>query len=191
MRLRIGLCGLTCVALLCGCGDDDKAPTPPSKDAGDEMDAATTKPKDAGKPVRDSAVPPKVDSGSDAGKKDAEVDAGPIVFVDSGPGDVAIDAGPAPSTWKCAAALWADCHCDCGCGVADFDCTGQNCTERGCTLATCEACFTEKYSWKPCLPDPDPNDWKCSMSAQLDTLCDCGCGIPDPACGGSGCSEPG
>ena len=190
MRLCIGVCGLTCVALLYACGDDDKATSVSVTDAG-EMDSGPAKVKDAGKTMRDAAPVPKVDSGTDTSTPDAGADTGPEPIIDGGPGDVSIDAGPAPSTWKCAPALWADGYCDCGCGVADFDCVGQNCTARGCTVASCDACYTEEYAWKPCLPDPDPTKWTCSMAEQMDAVCDCGCGIADPACGGSGCSEPG
>jgi hypothetical protein len=190
MALRIALCGLLGLLLLSGCGDDDAPPSVPSEDAG--MDSGEDKPpkKDAGDTKPDAE--PAADSGRDSGDpEDSGTDSGPPPPVDGGPGDVAIDAGPPPEGWKCAAALWADGYCDCGCSIADFDCVGQNCTARGCVQTGCDACYTEEYGWKPCQAEPDPDDWTCTMAEQLDTVCDCGCGIPDPGCHGSGCSEPG
>jgi hypothetical protein len=190
MSVRNWLACLASFALLVGCGGADKPATAQPSDAGAE-DSGPIKVKDAGKPPVKDAGHPAADSGKDTGTPDAGFDAAPPPVHDGGPGDVAIDAGPAPETWKCAKALWADGYCDCGCGVADFDCTGQNCTGRGCTLATCDACYTEEYAWKSCTPPADTGGWKCSMAEQLDTTCDCGCGAADDACGGSGCSEPG
>jgi hypothetical protein len=189
MSLRTWLGWLASFALLLGCGGSDKPSMTEPKDSGSE-DSGPMKVKDAGKPVvRDAGH--AADSGKDSGTPDAGFDAGPPPPPpDSGPGDVGIDAGPAPTAWKCAAALWADGYCDCGCGVADFDCTGQNCTGRGCTLASCDACYTEGYAWKSCTPAANLV-WTCSMAEQVDMTCDCGCGAPDDACGGSGCSEPG
>lgn len=150
-------------------------------------DSGTNNPpeKDASNSNADSGKPPlPKDSGVDTGTDAAEP-------VDASGGDVGIDAGPPPSAWKCAKALWADGYCDCGCGEADFDCTGQSCSEPGCMAATCDACYTEEYAWRPCEAAPDPSGWTCAMAEQVDTICDCGCSVPDPACGGSGCVEPG
>ena len=38
---------------------------------------------------------------------------------------------------------------------------------------------------------PDPNDWSCDEARRSDAQCDCGCTIPDGACGNDGCTEPG
>ncbi|HKP59925.1 MAG TPA: hypothetical protein VJV78_24540 [Polyangiales bacterium] len=96
-----------------------------------------------------------------------------------------------PDAWKCADKLWGDTICDCGCGVRDFDCKQANCTTLECVASGCEACYTADSAYKQCLPDGDPSLWKCSMAEQLDDVCDCGCGLIDPACHGSGCVEPG
>jgi hypothetical protein len=101
------------------------------------------------------------------------------------------DAGPAPDDWSCAAALWQDGHCDCSCGATDVDCAAFSCTEPGCVAATCDACFSASGTWKPCTEAPDPDDWSCAPGDLGDAQCDCGCTIPDPACMGRGCSEPG
>jgi hypothetical protein len=190
MRHRNALVLAACWLLSFGCGGGDAGPTAVVKntDAG-KPDGGST-PPDAGQPVVKDAGKPAADSGKPI-TKDAGVDSGPTLPIDAGPGDVGVDAGPAPSTWKCAAALWADGYCDCGCGVADFDCTGQSCSELGCIAPSCDACYTTELAWKPCTAAPDPSAWTCSMAEQLDEACDCGCGIPDARCGGSGCSEPG
>jgi hypothetical protein len=195
MGARTRLASVALSILLFGCGGDKKPPTAPDVeldsgvDSGappdDMKDSGTSKPvdKDAGKPAADSGRPLIKDAGVDTGMQPEPVDA-------SG-GDIGVDAGPAPDSWKCAKALWADGYCDCGCGVADFDCNLQSCTEPGCMASTCDACYTTEYAWRPCTAPPDPSKWSCDMAAQVDSSCDCGCGVPDPACGGSGCTEPG
>jgi hypothetical protein len=143
---------------------------------------------DAGKP--DAAVKPD-SGGPDAAVKDSGSDASDAEPVDAGNGDIMADAGPPPAAWACADALWADGYCDCGCGVADFDCVGQNCIAPGCIAAGCDACYDSQYAWKACAPAPNLNDWKCTIDEQGDDgICDCGCGIPDDTCQGSGCTEP-
>ena len=192
MRHRNALVLAASWLLLIGCGGSDPGPTSSVKtpDAG-QPDSGST-PPDAGKPMtKPDAGKPAADSGKPKPvEKDAGKDSGAPPPPDAGGGGN-IDPGPAPSTWTCAAALWADGYCDCGCGVADFDCAGQSCTELGCFMASCDACYTLQRAWKPCAAAPDPSKWACSMDEQIDTVCDCGCGIPDPACGGSGCTEPG
>ncbi|MET0387324.1 MAG: hypothetical protein ABW321_15255 [Polyangiales bacterium] len=195
MGSRIALLVGCCLLLSLGCGDDDAPPAtvpPPNNRDSGAADSGGQGPADTG--TADSGQPdtgtPAADGGQDSGSPDAGLDSG-FFPVDSGPGDVGIDAGPPPSAWKCAEALWADGYCDCGCGVADFDCTGQSCIEPGCIQDSCDACYTTEYAWKPCAPEPSPSAWTCTMEEQLDSVCDCGCGIPDPACGGSGCSEAG
>ena len=192
MRHRNALVLAASWLLLIGCGGGGGGgPAAPAQksDAGSadsgmlvpDAGHPVTKP-DAGKPAADSGKPMTMD-------KDAGKDSGPLPPVDAG-GDVTTDPGPPPSDWKCAAALWADGYCDCGCGIADFDCPGQSCSAVGCIAAGCDACYTSEGAWKSCQPAPLAADWACSMEEQLDTVCDCGCGVPDPACGGSGCSEP-
>jgi hypothetical protein len=184
---------LTC--LLAACGGNNNSPgtvtTGGREDAG--HDSGPTEKPDAGKPQpKDAGTKPAADSGTTM-SKDAGVDSGAKAPIDAGPGDVGIDAGPAPATWTCAKALWADGYCDCGCGVADFDCTGQSCTESGCISPSCDACYTSAGAWKPCTTPPDVSAWTCGMDALAtgDPNCDCGCGYPDPVCGASGCIEPG
>ena len=178
--------------LVAACGGDDTGTTvkPPEQiDAGEDSGMQTS--KDAGQ-----KPPVKVDAGhkTDSGNpfpKDAGHDSGPKQVQDTGPGEIDFDPGPAPDTWTCAKALWHDGYCDCGCGVVDSDCPGTSCTELGCIAQGCDACYTLEKAWKPCELAPDPADWSCSMSEQTDTQCDCGCTVPDVACGGSGCTEPG
>lgn len=150
-----------------------------------------TSPLDAG---QDSSSPGDSgagtdDSGSIFPPRDAGGDSG--VMPRDGGGDVNIDPGPPPEEWTCAEALWADGYCDCGCGAPDSDCVSNTCTELGCIADGCEACYTEEFAWKPCEIQLDPSEWTCSTEAQNDSLCDCGCTVPDDACGGSGCTEPG
>jgi hypothetical protein len=98
---------------------------------------------------------------------------------------------PPPDAWTCPAAFWADGICDCGCTEPDIDCLASSCIEPGCVDDLCGACFTVEGSWKACTPTPSPDDWQCDPLRMADGLCDCGCGIPDPACEGSGCVDPG
>ena len=49
-------------------------------------------------------------------------------------------AGPAPLAWTCDPSAWGDQVCDCGCGVADPECTGTACVEADCRADACEAC---------------------------------------------------
>jgi hypothetical protein len=190
--LAFGLCFL----LWLGCGDDSPSVTPidtadSGKDAGGSGSGGS-KP-DSGHPQTNPDAG-KTDAGSggrDAGQ-DASVDSGLPVAVDGGGGDIDIPPSRPPSEWTCAAALWADGYCDCGCGAADSDCVGQSCTGLGCIAATCDACYTETHAWKSCSAPPNPSGWHCSAAEQFDMYnCDCGCGVPDEKCGGSGCSEPG
>ena len=136
--------------------------------------------------------------GGSGGERDAGMDAmapNPFDYDASGdynsipPGEQ--DAGPPPDTWVCPLALWSDEICDCSCGAIDPDCAEFSCTEPGCIADSCDACFTASQTWKPCEPAPSASDWTCDLARLADAQCDCGCGIDDPACQGSGCSEPG
>jgi hypothetical protein len=190
--------GLACVCVLTACGDDGGG-----GDADDTIGAGDAGPRagrggagrggsggdDPGEP-RDSGAGDG-GSGSDAGMDGSMPD--PFEYDANGDytDDGMPDAGPAPDDWSCPEALWQDGHCDCSCGATDIDCAAFSCTEPGCVAATCDACFSASGTWKPCTPAPDPDDWSCDPSELGDAQCDCGCGIPDPACMGRGCAEPG
>jgi hypothetical protein len=190
----LGLAALICSVHACGGdddnGDDDSGTLMPHRDAG-RHDAGDDEPDTGMKPDK-----PKVDSGKemeDASAKDAEPDAfDPFNYDANGIFDHDYDAGPPPAGWTCAEALWADGYCDCGCSALDVDCTGFSCQQPGCIADRCEACFDADGAWRPCTADPNPDDWTCGPQSRMnDSLCDCGCGIPDPDCDGSGCTEPG
>lgn len=151
-------------------------------DAGKKKDSGVHKPKDAGTGSADA-------SAQDAA---ADMDGNVIVYRDAGDaGCYGCTAPTIPVDWTCPASYWGDKICDCGCGAYDFDCTGNSCDTAGCVLSSCDSCLTDKLAWKECAPDPDPSAWTCDRTALNDSNCDCGCGYPDPACHGSGCSEPG
>jgi hypothetical protein len=196
---RVGACVIV-VCALGACGSKNKA-----VDAGGVSSGGG---RDAGPPKKARADAGSGDSGTltgdativtkkDAGAKDAGPDAAFDPFTYDAAGDyndaqlMPADAGPVPAGWTCPASLWADGYCDCGCSVTDVDCRRFSCIDPGCVDDKCEACFTLSGSWKPCLPDPSPSAWTCDAMSKSDSLCDCGCGIPDPACKGSGCSAPG
>ena len=197
-----GLILVLLCAVAIGCGDDDDgggeggvptsrrdAMSDPERDAGDPPSKPPAKP-DAGKPKPDAGK--TMDAGPDAKTNDPpEYDAAGD-YVDA---RIPVEqAGPPPDAWTCAAVLWADGVCDCGCSVRDFDCQGISCSQPGCIADGCGACFTTDNVWKPCAPEPVFNvaDWTCDKASTMnDTVCDCGCGIPDPTCQGKGCTTPG
>lgn len=77
--------------------------------------------------------------------------------------------------------------CDCGCGE-DPDCGGEGCSGPNCYATACDYCFNAQGDAVGCAPE----EWTCQAYAYLDYYsCDCGCGIPDPDCGGGGCTEEG
>lgn len=43
--------------------------------------------------------------------------------------------------WVCPDSFYGDDGCDCGCGIADVDCTSGGCTTPGCTDAGCAYCW--------------------------------------------------
>jgi hypothetical protein len=197
MRAWRGFFCLVAFLALQACGDDDSGPGTAigNKPDGSMMrgkpDAggaggAPTHHRDASATTDASAA---VDAGSDSGFNPLDFDAGAAKVTP--PPKMMVTAGPVPKGWTCPKALWADGHCDCGCSVTDFDCKQFSCTDPGCVDGMCDACFTLTGSWKPCAPDPSMNDWTCDPLAISDGLCDCGCGIPDPGCKGSGCDTPG
>jgi hypothetical protein len=142
-------------------------------DVGGDMDAMADADVDMSDGGDADVIPPPL---SDAGD---DTDAG---------------AGPAPKGWTCPKEFWNDTICDCGCGVRDWDkdCMSMTCTEPGCRMDSCDACFSVSGAWTGCEDAPDPMDWLCDAIAYDQpgaTVCDCGCGIADPDCLGQGCTE--
>jgi hypothetical protein len=88
-----------------------------------------------------------------------------------------------PPEWRCAPATYGDSYtCDCGCGIPDPDC-------RTSTVDECEECPTCGYPCKDVLNpadttqcNPPPSGWTCDATHWGDYVCDCGCGVLDPAC---------
>jgi hypothetical protein len=90
-----------------------------------------------------------------------------------------------PAGWTCYSEYYGNGTCDCGCGVPDVDC-------RSSAIGECLDC--PSCNLVDCKTSIDPTDttrckapvsaWLCSGSAYYDGICDCGCGAPDPACGG-------
>jgi hypothetical protein len=174
----------------CSCGDDDGGKEKETDGTGDGSDSSVPIETDAGgkpdKPKKDAAVAmdAAMDAGMDADNNPFDNQDAEIVYTDAA-------AGPAPATWVCDEAVWNDGVCDCGCGEYDFDCLGSSCKEPGCVLTVpgCQACFNTEHNWAPCGEPPSIDDWTCEEEKRgNDTICDCGCGIPDPTCQGSGCT---
>ena len=194
MRAFRGCFCLVLFLALQACGDDDSGgPGQPTgiadggiTDASTHPDGGTTKPPAHHRDASAGTGGATADAGSDSGPGNTDFDAA----VNNKPPPPAV-AGPPPKAWSCPDALWADGHCDCGCSATDWDCKQFSCIDPGCIEGACEACFTLSGSWKPCAADPKMDDWTCDALAIADSLCDCGCGIPDPACKGSGCETPG
>ncbi|MEM6291264.1 MAG: hypothetical protein AAGA54_08360 [Myxococcota bacterium] len=96
-----------------------------------------------------------------------------------------------PAGWTCSVGSYNDgMTCDCGCGVVDPDCADE-------TAASCESCNGEgscDAEGMDCsIIDADDNavcdltllGWNCNPAFyDADDGCDCGCGAPDPDCGG-------
>lgn len=95
-----------------------------------------------------------------------------------------------PAEWDCLDYYYDDgTYCDCGCGVMDPDCEGND-------IANCDACGLSGGCAGGSCPGPiDPEDittcavpdgWNCPTNAYRDGgYCDCGCGEPDPDCTGT------
>ncbi|MCL2822918.1 MAG: hypothetical protein FWD57_02910 [Polyangiaceae bacterium] len=97
-----------------------------------------------------------------------------------------------PDVWTCNPSEYGDGICDCGCGIADPDCKGNGCTTEACTAPGCTYCHSPKssnYKKNYC----GSGQWLCPASFFFDSVCDCGCGMPDPACSGDAyhCAHPG
>lgn len=109
----------------------------------------------------------------------------------------------APASWTCDPHKYgAGDGCDCGCGVIDRDCPDGYAS----SCATCDG--TGSCSATACPGDVNPSDntrclpkapvgWRCLDDYYFDTTCDCGCGVPDPACASAAatscdyCDDPG
>ncbi|MEW5848081.1 MAG: hypothetical protein AB2A00_04675 [Myxococcota bacterium] len=58
---------------------------------------------------------------------------------------------PPPPGWTCDGLFYGDGgSCDCGCGIADTDCTAGGCTEPGCRDAACDACYDAQGNFMAC-----------------------------------------
>jgi hypothetical protein len=201
MQALRALCflGLSCVCLVSGCGDDDKKPTAPSgghRDSGPPEDGGGG--SGGGGGGKGGAGGHGGTGASDSGLKDSGPDAMTVDpnFDASGDykdGSLADDTPGTdpPDDWSCLEELWTDGVCDCGCSARDFDCTMSSCSDPGCKEDSCGACFDTDGLWMSCLEPPDASDWTCPAGQMTDGLCDCGCGIPDPACGIAGCTLDG
>ena len=92
--------------------------------------------------------------------------------------------------WHCTGgAKLNDGFCDCGCGIADTDDCGGNEDFVDCNfpIGSCAVQAPTHYA----LVDTYNGDcvypygvWRCDAFWLDDSVCDCGCGAPDPACGG-------
>jgi hypothetical protein len=97
--------------------------------------------------------------------------------------------GGVPAGWNCTDTYYDDVDdfCDCGCGIADPDCTGS-------TLVACDYC---EIAGGSCATDEDDcagvhpgnnaicgsvPDWDCPPFFYGDGECDCGCGAVDMDC---------
>jgi len=121
---------------------------------------------------------------------------------DSGVSSV-VDAPAPPYAWQCSAASFHDDACDCGCGALDPTCQGNGCASPLCMAPACTVCHDKMGILSKCpllkmdaaTPRPDartvPSDWTCLTTQYQDNVCDCGCGVPDPACQAAGCTSPG
>jgi hypothetical protein len=98
---------------------------------------------------------------------------------------------PTPDGWTCPDESYADSVCDCGCGVLDPDCSGND-------IDNCGYCPPGSCSFSDCR-DVDPTDitscdrdvpegWVCPENQFGDLACDCGCGALDEDCPSSSAS---
>jgi hypothetical protein len=92
-----------------------------------------------------------------------------------------------PMAWTCPYFTYGDGHCDCGCAIADKDCTSSDirqcevCGGAGsCSPGACPGRIDPADVTK-CLPVP--TTWTCDASRYGDgKSCDCGCGAVDLDC---------
>jgi hypothetical protein len=94
------------------------------------------------------------------------------------------DRPPAPEGWTCHENDYGNgFECNCGCGVPDLDCrtsSADSCERCHCSSSRCPDSLDPA---DPTKCGPPPEDWLCPPEAWMDLVCDCGCGIPDHACG--------
>ena len=100
--------------------------------------------------------------------------------VDTDDPSVCAPPPPVPDGWTCAPSMYNDRECNCGCGVWDLDCSGQelrNCQEtHGCPSGMAPS----PADWTQCAAFEEA--WTCDWMDYFDSECDCGCGTADPAC---------
>ncbi len=93
--------------------------------------------------------------------------------------------------WTCDPAYYGDGYCDCGCGVADTDCSGGGCTTPNCTDPACEYCSDDNGDSVPCSGTAGGCDDSCSWAAD-GTCDDGGPGAETSACAyGTDCTDCG
>jgi hypothetical protein len=140
------------------------------------------------------------DGQSDPGGGGGDPGGGGDTGGDNGTGD-----GGVPDEWTCPAEYYGSADgCDCGCAVADPDCEGsaatacQYCTDTGsCAVNGCEeinptdntTCVEGEggASGGGAGEDSVPEGWTCPAGYfGSNDGCDCGCGVADTDCNGSG-----
>lgn len=155
------------------------------------VDTDTDEPESSdGEPPEDEGTTGMTEgsTGDDPGStSDAD---GPAAACDDGEhnGDeVDVDCGGScqpcpPPGWACEGRFYGDGICQCGCDVADVDCSGASPSE--CAYALCpdgEALVPGQTV--DCVETPEtPAQWECSAASFGDSSCDCGCGAPDFDC---------
>jgi hypothetical protein len=93
---------------------------------------------------------------------------------------------PVPPGWLCGARAYEDGEsCDCGCGVPDPDCDGEDraacdtCNVVGsCSRVSCPGAIDDADNSKCTLPW----GWSCNELVYGDGVCDCGCEARDVDC---------
>jgi len=94
-----------------------------------------------------------------------------------------------PLTWTCSARLYHDgTRCDCGCGAVDPDCASlgvgacDKCDDPGsCSALACPGLISATASGD-CDRPAEPPGWTCGPGIYGDSVCDCGCNVPDIDC---------
>lgn len=90
--------------------------------------------------------------------------------------------------WLCDPSWQFDEYCDCGCGIFDETCsssTDANACEyvSNCAMAQLNPENNGECTQSYCAaPAGEPGTWWCHPAWLYDSYCDCGCGLPDPAC---------
>ncbi|MBN2344356.1 MAG: hypothetical protein JXR45_22870 [Deltaproteobacteria bacterium] len=77
--------------------------------------------------------------------------------------------------------------CDCGCGIPDVDCPGNNLSVAVCEYDSCpdgqSPGLLDNTTCNVYGSDPDlGSDWTCASYYWVDDECDCGCGSVDDGC---------